>query len=149
MGVHANIAVDTNKHIFDMKTLPLAVLIAIVLCDALVESRPNPGRRYYRRNSHYHQPRSYSSGSRGPNQFLKGVGTGKVVAGLGLAGYGLATNNNDFINAGGNLSVLGAGTKLLAHVFGKKKIGHVSSLLIFVAYNHFDNASRQKKMPYD
>ena len=37
-----------------------------------MESRPNPGRRYYRRNSHYHQPRSYSSGSRGPNQFLKG-----------------------------------------------------------------------------
>ena len=27
------------------------------------------------------------------------VGTGKFVAGLGLAGYGLATNNNDFINA--------------------------------------------------
>ena len=49
------------------------------------------------------------------------VGTGKVVAGLGLAGYGLATNNNNFINAGGNLAVLGAGTKLLAHVFGKKK----------------------------
>jgi len=51
---------------------------------------------------------------------LKKVGTAKIVGGLGLAGLGLATNNNGLVNAGGNIAALGVGSKLLAHVFGKK-----------------------------
>ena len=50
------------------------------------------------------------------------VGTAKIVGGLGLAGLGLTTDNNGLVNAGGKIAALGVGSKLLAHVFGKKII---------------------------
>ena len=48
------------------------------------------------------------------------LGTAKIVAGAGLTGLGLVTNNNGLTNAGLNIGALGVGSKLLAHVFGKK-----------------------------
>merc|ERR1712179_809851 len=100
--------------------LPLVVLIAIVLCATLADSKPAPGRRRYssyrRSYNHgrsYNRGRSYSSGGRQPNQFLKKVGKAKIVTGAGL---GLVTGNNGLTNTGLNVAALGVGSKLLAHV---------------------------------
>ena len=48
------------------------------------------------------------------------VGTAGVLGGATLTGVGLLTNNNGLTNAGLNLGAAGVGSKLLAHVFGKK-----------------------------
>jgi len=102
-----------------MKILPLALLLCAILCVALTESKPAPWKRY-RGRQRYYSPRSYSSGGSQPNQFLKDLGTAKVVGGAALTGLGLVTNNNGLTNAGLNIGALGVGSKLLAHVFGRK-----------------------------
>ena len=51
---------------------------------------------------------------------IYGVGTAEVLGGATLTGVGLLTNNNGLTNAGLNLGAAGVGSKLLAHVFGKK-----------------------------
>merc|ERR1712179_829416 len=109
--------------------LPLVVLIAIVMCATLAVSKPVAGRRRYssyrRSYNHgrsYNRGRSYSSGGSQPNQFLKKVGKAKIVTGAGLAGLGLVTGNNGLTNTGLNVAALGVGSKLLAHVLGKRSL---------------------------
>merc|ERR1712020_160133 len=105
-----------------MKKLPLVILLVGILCAALTESKPAAWKRRYYSNRNYgrNYGRSYSRGGGGPNQLLKQVGTAKILAGAGLAGLGIATNNNGLTNAGLNIGALGVGSKLLAHVIGKK-----------------------------
>jgi len=105
-----------------MKTLILVPLLAVILCAAITESKPAAWRQRYRSNYRrcYSCGRSYSSGGSQPNQLLKKIGTAKIVAGAGLTGLGLVTNNNGLTNAGLNLGALGVGSKLLAHVFKGK-----------------------------
>jgi len=99
----------------------------VILCAAITESKPAAWRQRYRSNNYrrnygrsYSRGRSYSSGGSQPNQLLKKIGTAKIVAGAGLTGLGLVTNNNGLTNAGLNLGALGVGSKLLAHVFKGK-----------------------------
>jgi len=111
-----------------MKTLPLVIVLTIVLCATLADSKPAAHRRYssYRRSYNhgrsYNRGRSHSSGGRQPNQFLKKVGKAKIVTGAGLAGLGLVTGNSGLTNTGLNVAALGVGSKLLAHVLGKRSI---------------------------
>jgi len=105
-----------------MKTLPLIVLLAIVLCATLADSKPAARRRYSSYRKSYNRGRSYSSGRRQPNQFLKKVGKAKIATGVGLAGLGLVTGNSGLTNKGTQLAALGVGSKLLAHVLGKRSI---------------------------
>jgi len=111
-----------------MKSLPLVILLAIVVCATLAESKPEPRRRYssYRRS--YNRGRHYSNNRRQPNQFLKKVGKAKIVTGAGLAGLGLLTGNSKLTNTGTKLAALGVGSKLLAHVVGKRSIPEEATL---------------------
>jgi len=48
------------------------------------------------------------------------LGTAKLVGGAALTGLGLVTRNDGLTNAGLNIGALGVGTKLAAHLFGRK-----------------------------
>ena len=48
------------------------------------------------------------------------VGTAGVVGGAALTGFGLLTNNKGLTNTGLNVGAAGVGSKLLAHVIGKR-----------------------------
>ena len=50
------------------------------------------------------------------------VGKAKIATGVGLAGLGLVTGNSGLTNKGTQLAALGVGSKLLAHVLGKRSI---------------------------
>ena len=50
------------------------------------------------------------------------VGKAKIVTGAGLAGLGLLTGNSGLTNKGTQLAALGVGSKLLAHVIGKRSV---------------------------
>jgi len=98
-----------------MKTSPLILLLVIAFCATLVFCNPIAQPQRW-----YSNGRSYSKSGRQPNRLLKKVGTAGVLGGATLTGVGLLTNNNGLTNAGLNLGAAGVGSKLLAHVFGKK-----------------------------
>merc|ERR1719495_2070017 len=54
------------------------------------------------------------------NQFLKNLGTTKILAGLGIKGAGYLTNNSGLKNLGRQVFGAGLGTKVAAHFFGGK-----------------------------
>merc|ERR1712223_956360 len=99
-----------------MKSSPLALLLVIVLLATFAFSHPvaQPQRWYSNRG------RSYSNRGRQPNRLLKQVGTAGVVGGAALTGFGLLTNNKGLTNTGLNVGAAGVGSKLLAHVIGKR-----------------------------
>merc|ERR1712038_382164 len=99
-----------------MKSSPLFLLIVIALLVTITFSHPvaEPQRWYSNRG------RSYSNRGRQPNRLLKQVGTAGVLGGATLTGVGLLTNNKGLTNTGLNIGAAGVGSKLLAHVIGKR-----------------------------
>jgi hypothetical protein len=96
-----------------MKSSIQVTIFVVLLCATLAFSHP-VAQRWYSNG------RSYSNRGKQPNGLLKQVGTAGVLGGATLTGLGLLTNNNGLTNTGLNLGAAGVGSKLLAHVFGKK-----------------------------
>merc|ERR1719411_2376921 len=93
-------------------------MIAILATFAFSHPVAQPQRWYS--NRYYNRGRSYSNRGRQPNRLLKQVGTAGVVGGAALTGVGLLTNNKGLTNTGLNIGAAGIGSKLLAHVIGKR-----------------------------
>merc|ERR1711997_1123376 len=96
-------------------------ICVLILAMALITADAAPSPRKYCRSRSRSNSRHYSSGSSGPNRFLKDVGRTKIIAGAGLGIVGALTGNAQLQQAGGGLVGLGVASSLGAHLFGKKK----------------------------
>merc|ERR1711971_1227408 len=110
MGLKTNLHRGKKKIRNMDKMKQICVLIrAIALITA--DAAPSP-RKYYRsRGRSYSRHSGYSSGSSGPNRFLKDVGRTKIIVGA-------LTGNQQLQQAGGGLVGLGVASSLVAHLFG-------------------------------
>merc|ERR1712010_421045 len=96
-------------------------ICVLILALALITADAAPSPRKYYRNRGRSYSRHSSSGSNGPNRFLKQVVTTKLLAGAGIGILGALTGNQQLQQAGGTLAVLGGATSIGAHLFGNGK----------------------------
>merc|ERR1712203_175173 len=121
MGTVENQLAPRKKKIRNMDKMKQICVLILAMALITADAAPSP-RKYYRsRGRSYSRHSGYSSGSSGPNRFLKDVGRTKIIAGAGLGIVGALTGNAQLQQAGGGLVGLGVASSLGAHLFGKKK----------------------------